>query len=61
MWLAILYVCVSAAKVECDFIVSPVLDTRMQCIKLLAEMEPMLNVDDKVVAYDRKCIQIQIA
>ena len=60
MWIAILYVCIQAAQIECDFLVSPVLDTRAQCIQLLAEMEPILNVDDKVVAFDRKCAQLDL-
>jgi len=61
MWLAIIYICIQAAQVECDFLVSPALDSRTKCLQLLAEIEPLLNVDDRVLAFDRKCVQLDLA
>jgi len=57
MWLAIIYVCFSGAQVKCDF-VTATLPTKMECLKTLSQVVPVLQLDDEVLMYDKKCIQL---
>lgn len=60
MWLAIIYVCFSGDTIQCDFLTTP-LNTRMECIETLAGVVPMLDVDDEVLMYDKKCVEIKLS
>jgi hypothetical protein len=60
MWLAIIYVCFTGNLVECGF-VSTTLNTRNQCIETLASVTKLLDVDDEVLMYDKKCIELKIS
>jgi hypothetical protein len=57
MWLAIIYVCFSGTQVRCDF-VTATLPTKMECLKTLSQVVPVLQLDDEVLMYDKKCIQL---
>ena len=57
MWVAIVYMCLSA---ECFFIDSPPALTEEGCLEMLAGATRQLATEPSVIAFDGECIRIQI-
>lgn len=57
MWLAIIYVCFSGVQVQCDF-VTKIVQTKTECLDILSKVMPVMQLDDTVLMYDKKCIKL---
>lgn len=58
MWLAIIYLCFTGDPIRCDFVTTTV-STRMECLKTVADVTRLLDIDDEVLYYDRKCVELR--
>jgi hypothetical protein len=59
MWLAIIYVCFAGVQVQCEF-ATKIVQTKSDCLTILSEIEPVMQQDDNVLMFDKRCIELSI-
>ena len=59
MWIVIIYACF--ANNICAFIDSPPTYSEIECQKIMAEADVLLERDPRVVVHDSKCVRVQMS